>query len=326
MSVGLFLGAGFSKWAADLPLAGELFDFNISVFGTKEARKLRQVETLKKQWEATWSSLEPNASFVAESFIAYAREHSEEYKELINWYVTRRLVEPFIWMDDPHGKRHTLMIDEYRRFEIAGVKRAIAFLSLFASVDTIGIITTNYDLLVEYALGTKGFNYGIPMERLHGRGPYPISQWQNPVHVKGSIPLAKIHGSISWDDNGRYTDARRGITGHALIVAPMQPKERLDPLERDWELAGRILAQTTHLVVFGFAFNRYDKEVLTLLERNGHGLKSVLLVNRSSHVDSALAVWPYLTTAQIKFCPPPVDSINECIENWRRHNSASGDQ
>ena len=36
----LFLGAGFSKWAANLPVASELFDFAIHPFGVREERKL----------------------------------------------------------------------------------------------------------------------------------------------------------------------------------------------------------------------------------------------------------------------------------------------
>ncbi len=40
----LLLGAGFSKWAACLPLASQLFDFSIDPFGIREERKLQRVQ------------------------------------------------------------------------------------------------------------------------------------------------------------------------------------------------------------------------------------------------------------------------------------------
>ena len=43
----IFLGAGFSKWAADIPVASQLFDFNIENWGPRESNKLRIVKTLK---------------------------------------------------------------------------------------------------------------------------------------------------------------------------------------------------------------------------------------------------------------------------------------
>ncbi|MFX4000024.1 hypothetical protein ACJBY3_11020, partial [Streptococcus suis] len=36
-----------------------------------------------------------------------------------------------------------------------------------------GIITCNYDTIVECALGTSGFNYGVVGEQLRGRGINP---------------------------------------------------------------------------------------------------------------------------------------------------------
>ena len=71
------------------------------------------------------------------------------------------------------------------------------FLQGFAGLSTAGIITTNYDMVVEYALGTKGFNYGDINQILTGRGPYPVSIWLNPVRLTGKTKPAKIHGSIS---------------------------------------------------------------------------------------------------------------------------------
>lgn len=43
----LFLGAGFSKWAFDLPLVNQLFDLNISATSEQEVKKLALIE---KDW------------------------------------------------------------------------------------------------------------------------------------------------------------------------------------------------------------------------------------------------------------------------------------
>jgi hypothetical protein len=44
-----FLGAGFSRWAAGLPLASEIFDFEIRVRGERERRRLERV---RQEWTA----------------------------------------------------------------------------------------------------------------------------------------------------------------------------------------------------------------------------------------------------------------------------------
>jgi len=298
VSAVLFIGAGFSKWAAQLPLANELFDFAIEPWGRQEAHKLKLVESLKESWNST------NPESQAEQFIAAAMSFPAKDKEAVLWYITRRLSEGFIWKEfhSRRWRRHVLMIDENRRFQIDGVKCAIHFLQAFCSPSFTGIVTTNYDMLVEYALGTKGFNYGIPNQILMGRGPYPVSQWQNPVKVTGPIPLAKIHGSISWDEHGYYTDGRRGLTGNALIVAPTPEKTRPKELEFVWNLAEIILNQASHLVVFGFAFNPYDEAVINLLKSASSKVKSVLLIDIQPPIERTQSIWP---NAEIKTKPPP---------------------
>ncbi len=284
----LFLGAGFSRWGAQLPVARELFDFAIEPWGQREERKLVLVKTLKENWDAN----HPGGQ--AEQFIANAMGFPLKSKEAVFWYITRRLSEGFIWKEF-HSQRwrwHVLMIDEYRSHQIDGVARATRFLQSFCGLSLAGIITTNYDLLLEYALGTKEFNYGIPNQILTGRGPYPVSQWRNPIKLTGPIPLAKIHGSISWDEDGCYTDGRRGLTGRALIVALTPEKTNPAALEFVWKVAAKILNRATHLVVFGFAFNPYDEAVLSLLRSASANIKSVLLIDVQPPLERAQSLWP----------------------------------
>lgn len=305
----IFLGAGFSKWAADLPVASQLFDFNIKIWGPRESKKLQIVKTLKHGWDKS------HLDGLSEQFIADALNFQEKDKQLILWYIVRRLSEPFIWKEYHAQKwrRHVLMIDENRKLTIPGVVKAQSFLHRFYNPSLVGIITTNYDMLVEYTLGTKSFNYGIPNQTLTGRGPYPVSQWKNPVTLKGNVQLAKIHGSISWDEHNYYTDGRRGLTGHALIVAPTPEKQLPESLKYVFNLSKEILRKTTRLIVFGFAFNPYDDVVLNLLQSECKNLKSVLLINIKSQIEIAQRLWP---NAEILPTMPPPDGYMK-IQKWQ---------
>jgi hypothetical protein len=213
----MFLGAGFSKWAANLPVASQLFDFDIETWGLRENKKLELVKSIKNNWDIH------HPDGLAEQFIAEALNFPEKRKRAVLWYIVRRLSEPFIWKEfhSQKWRRHVLMIDEYRKFNVPGLVKTQNFIQRFYTPFLAGIITTNYDMIVEYALGTKIFNYGVRNQMLIGRGPYPVSQWRNPVTLKGDVFLAKIHGSISWDDHAYYTDGRRGLTGILLLVLKM---------------------------------------------------------------------------------------------------------
>jgi hypothetical protein len=140
----LFLGAGFSKWAVNLPLAAELFDYNIKPFGIHEGKKFLIIKSLKNNWDR----INPNG--LTEQFIFDALHYPLKVRKVVLWYIVRRLSEPFIW-EEFHAqrwRRHTLMIDENRKFSIQGVKEARNFILQCMGIGLKGIITTNYDMLV----------------------------------------------------------------------------------------------------------------------------------------------------------------------------------
>lgn len=320
--ISLFLGAGFSKWAAGLPLASELFDFNIELWGPRESQHLNDVRELKRVWDSS----HPDGR--AEQFVADTLHSNKRVGSLVQWYIVRRLSEQFIWKEWHAGRwrRHSLMIDENRRFCLREVEKAQEFLLRYYSPALAGILTTNYDMLVEYALRTKQFNYGIPNEELGGRGPYPVSRH---IVLSGSIPLAKIHGSVSWDAHRKYTEGRGGITGNVLIVPPTHEKELPESLMHARRVGEDILRKSKRMIVFGFAFNPYDQDVLTLMRSCGADLDTVLLVNKLSNAESQIKVahdlWP---NAEISFTAPPPDWTADAVvwgpspQQWL-HNSAS---
>jgi hypothetical protein len=304
----ILLGAGFSKWAADLPLGSNLFDFAIEPFGVREQCRLERLTKLKQAWSTR------NPAGLAEQFIADILScENVQSKDDVIWYVVRRLSEPYIWQEWQAGRirRHVLMINENRKWDRPGVRAAADFIAQCRS-QLSGIVTLNYDLLVEYALGSQGFNYGKCGEILQGRGPYPVSQWRNPVALIGRLPVAKLHGSISWDTNGKYTDGRRGLSGKALIVAPTPEKRVPTVLQEQWNLSSTILSRASRIIVFGFAFNDYDQAVLAHLAEEGQQIVDVAIVDVCSREDAAMRVWP---KAHVRLFQPPPEGLDN-LRDW----------
>lgn len=300
-----FLGAGFSRWAANLPLANELFDFNVRVRGPRESRRFDLVE---EEWLA-WKSTNPTG--LSEQFIAAALNFPSVRRKRIIWYVSRRLSDPFLCRII--GGTATYMIDDRRVRNMPEVIRAQKFLQRFLGSTCSGLVTCNYDLLVEYALTTKYFNYGVRGEKLYGRGanPWFPGGGAHPI-LRGSLSLAKIHGSLSWDSNKRFTDGRRGLSGAALIIPPRPEKTVAEALASVWILAEKILKNATRLVVFGFAFNPYDEAVLDLLSRAGSNLTEVLLIDVNPKTEIAAKIWPQ---ARI-FASGPPDQDTVGLDRW----------
>jgi len=267
----LFLGAGFSKCAANLPTARELFDFNLTNIGSVEEKRIIRLKKIKDSWDKS------NPQDNIEEFISHLLEASDSQKKLIIWYIGRRLADPFI-IEDYENHRRVIKIDEDLKFEIEGVKKARQLLNHFISPSLEGIITTNYDLLVEYTLGSKAFHYGKKMQKLYGAGPNSKYPFFKATFLTGSLPLLKLHGSISLTDMGYCTDGRGGITGKSLIVPPTHNKKVFKFVEDEWKIAKKVLNNSATLIIFGFAFNEYDTELLQLL-------KKLYTISKKDHIN-----------------------------------------
>lgn len=304
-AISLFVGAGFSKWAANLPLANQLFDFDIAGLSQTDSHRL---ELVRSDWQR-WLAQNPNQT--AEQFIYWSLNASSHRRSRVTWYITRRLSEPF--MTRIQGNFATMMINDRKAREDQGTLRAKSFLSMIEGTKLAGIVTPNYDMLIEFALGTAGFNYGEVGEYLEGRGHNPQFPWQNrPVFVTGDIPLAKIHGSLSWDRACKWTDGKPGRIGNALIVPPAPEKEAPASLASVWNLAKTILSKSRELIVFGFAFNPYDEALLRFLSASGAQLKRVLIVDPYPKRRAAKDLW---SQARISVITDLVDPLPH-IRRW----------
>lgn len=303
----VLLGAGFSKWAAGLPLANELFDFEIGDLSQADMRRLARIQI---DWQ-TWTTQNPGQT--AEQFVFWSLNTSTHRKSRVTWYITRRLSEPF--MTRIQGNFATMMINDRKAREDPGTLRAKSFLLLMKASKIAGIVTPNYDMLTEFALGTSGFNYGEVGEYLEGRGHNPQFPWQNrPVFATGDTPLAKIHGSLSWDRQCKWTDGKPGRAGTALIVPPAPEKERPSSLADVWKLAETILARSTELIVFGFAFNPYDGALLELLKTAGAHLNRILIVDPYPQRRAAKTLWPHARISTVTEMADPLASIGRWIK------------
>jgi hypothetical protein len=158
--VSVFVGAGFSKWAANLPIANELFDVGIADLCERDLRRRELIQYDWQKWRAD------NPGQTAEQFIFWSLNTSAHRRSRVTWYITRRLSEPF--MTRIQGNFATMMINDRKAREDQGTIRARSFLSLLGGSNFAGIVTPNYDMLIEFALGTAGFNYGEVGKYLEG--------------------------------------------------------------------------------------------------------------------------------------------------------------
>jgi hypothetical protein len=269
MQIALFLGAGFSKWSCDLPLVANLFDFAVHADNATEERRIARLEKIYSKWHAA------NPHHHPEVFVRHMAGPTSRFS-LVNWYITRRLTEPFVVAS---GRRYTWYINSYYASQHSGILKARRLLGALSCLGKVSILTTNYDMVPEYALGTRGFNYGTIGEQI-GFSPYP---YPRPVLVTGDISISKLHGSISWDERNKYPDLRCGLTGKCLIVPPVTEKRPPKLLEQQWAIAKKSLAICDILLIFGFSFNENDQAIRKFVSMNLAPSANAILVNITDH-------------------------------------------
>ncbi|MET3981168.1 hypothetical protein ABIB62_003755 [Mucilaginibacter sp. UYP25] len=288
--VSFFIGAGFSKWSADLPLVHQLFDFNISEIRSGDRKWHDKLYSEKE----TWQRSHPNEN--NEAFISHIiSDKGPRLNNYLSKYIARRLSEPFLC--STLGSIQTFMFDDKKIKSLDSIKKAKSFFGLYEMMEIGGIITTNYDLVLEYAFGTSGFRYGRRSQKVLGRGHNPLFPYQHtPVNLTGNILISKIHGSISFDGANYWSSGICGLNGNALIVPPSIEKNLNIAVQAEWENAANVLSRSNELIVFGFNFKPYDIAVLDLLKHNSGNVKKVTIYDIESKFEKARQIW---TSAEI---------------------------
>lgn len=148
--------------------------------------------------------------------------------------------------------------------------------AIFRHTYAVTVITTNYDVLAERGLRIAprprvrrpGFHYGFGPEHLAGGG-YPSYSHIKRIVTAGTVPLLKLHGSVSWSMRdgklARYHDCRPAIRGDALLVAPVRGKRPPEALLSTWELAYAAVANARVVISVGYSLPPYDDRVRDLL-------------------------------------------------------------
>jgi hypothetical protein len=262
----LFLGAGLSSLAG-VPLASELFSEEPIVDRVSRANLVSRVLH-------SWNSWHEKTGGSPEEYIAYLDSNQAPGLRDTVWYValliTLRVATVRYVGGQPQITRHHITLT-------SGVPQIEAFwTTVFRRTSDIAVVTTNYDIIAERAIRNQprprvprpGFNYGSGTVKLEGRG-YPTFAHIRPNYANGTVPLLKLHGSISWSVEAGsivpYVDCRPAIRGNAAIVAPAKEKVIPDYLSSTWDIAADVLRDSTRWLVVGYSLPEYDLQVRELL-------------------------------------------------------------
>lgn len=271
--IAVFLGAGFSS-IGGVPLATQLFDNEPQV---DRITRQRLVERVLEDWER-WHKKHNGQP---EQYLAFTQEYGGRRWLDAVWYVALVIAlrmgrVEYVGQNRTitrHNVDRTTRIDAHEKF----------WTTIFRQTYNVGVITTNYDILPERGLRhiprprvpRPGFNYGNGPIQLAGGG-YPSYTHIRKIVASGSVPILKLHGSVSWSFNKgkltRYHDCRPAIRGDAAIVAPVTTKTLPKYLESIWKQAGQILSSAMLWIFVGYSLPEYDLLVRHLLASNSaHG-------------------------------------------------------
>jgi SIR2-like domain len=185
------------------------------------------------------------------------------------------------WGVGDHVRKQRTIPGPYREF-LQGIRKSFL----------VGILTTNYDLVLEKILGPEssgrlgGFKYCDGQESPTGRHRLS-SRWTfGPVTITGRVPLLKLHGSLNWavesdDKIIKYIDARpsRGRRYSPLIVPP-EGSERRRLLDEVWCNARRVFREANVWLFCGYSLPDYDDDVRQLISANATRDQSVIVMDQ----------------------------------------------
>ncbi len=262
----ILLGAGFSA-VAGVPLASQLFDEEPLV-----DRIVRQ--DLVRRARGSWLKWHRDTGGVPEQYLSSLDQSSPEWHHAV-WYVALvialRMGRLRLVGGRPAITRHSLRVTTGNHIHEA------FWTAVFRRTNDVAVLTSNFDILAERGLRLQarprvprpGFQYDTGPAVLAGRG-YPSFAHLELPRASGSVPLLKLHGSVSWalDRSGilvRYHDCRPAIRGDAAIIAPVEQKSIPSHLQQVWDLAAEFLRTARTWIVVGYSLPTYDVAVRDLL-------------------------------------------------------------
>lgn len=308
--VALIVGAGWSA-AAGYPLARDLI--RGPIYAATETSRMRAQAVLDSF--GVWSTSRADAA--AEVFLAdvlggdVQRPPTEESPTLFDpvggsalpwaWAVeavTLRLAFPVVVdRGDPRSdqalvypKRHANRLRYSANLSVgASSPRHTSFIrDVLGRHELTGVVTTNYDTLVERVLRHRamrrgpepGFYYGGLPRPQQARGHFLWDRFDphyagvpGTLKLTGRMAVYKLHGSLNWERGGErivfFRDQRLVYRhgGTAAIIPPSAEKQAESWLSSIWKSAEAELARSDRWIVVGYSLPPYDHAIRALLRR-----------------------------------------------------------
>jgi hypothetical protein len=295
MKTVLFLGAGFSR-AWGLPVMQEFFQHakNSEYLGDNDKDFLRKLQRKARQGVSMLQIGNDNLEEVLSFSLAsrnfnsgYPNQGDSEYDRLCHI-----LQEVYRRIDLKKWFESDGLLDNLKRLFGTGVNRHL-------TTNELTIITTNYDVMIEFMLSKFGWHCYLPGEWSVVEGKkHPVADKMCSSN-KSQPLLCKLHGSLNWcldpDDQTKflvensilYTDYLDDMRKHKgvylpevsfrnyepirtpLIVPPTLFKMQTIPTFREiWNVAGKALEEAEKLVFIGFSFQESDTYIQYFLAAN----------------------------------------------------------
>ena len=288
----VFLGAGFSLFGG-VPLASQLFNEKPYV-DTISRGKL--IERVLDGWER-WHERIGGAP---EEYLTHLEAWGgQQWRDAV-WYVALVVT---LSMRGVRVSGQRQVITNHSISLANNIPEHEAFWGiLFTRTTDVCVLTTNYDILAERGLRLKpkprlprpGFHYGDGTEQLSG-GSHPGIFRSPPPAAEGTVPILKLHGSVSWSlgKSGidRYHDCRPSFRGNPAIIAPANEKRIPSLFQSIWDKAAAALAVSKVWIIVGYSFPQYDEAINLLFRSNASHRPKVHIFNpdasaarRLSHV------------------------------------------
>lgn len=273
MRATVILGAGWSH-VAGLPLTRDLMSLD-PVAASEEAAQ--RFITVRESWQE-WKKSNPGEN--AEAFFLDVYNSVLHYPP---WSWVLQYLEAALGVAQDWGGGHNIRYaNRIIKPSYCGDHR-LFWRSVTSRYELSGVVTSNYDLLIERSLrhrpmrsGEPGFHYGGIRRPQVAKGqalPFSVSRQEREVALMGRVPLFKLHGSLNWASlNGQvmiYQDTRAAFRqrGAALIVPPLPEKEAPAWLRPIWTEAVEALAQSDTWIVCGHSLQEYDQALQSLFAR-----------------------------------------------------------
>lgn len=288
--IAIFVGAGFSA-PAGVPLASQLFDARPEVDRVTRQRLVDRVVEHWERWRAT------NAGSPEEYLASLQASGGRPWVDA-QWYVGL-VIALAMGRVELVGMKPTVTRHNLDRTTSVRIHEAF-WTTIFRRTQDVAVITTNYDILPERGIRNgprprihrPGFHYGWGPEPLAGGG-YPSYSHIRKISASGTVPVYKLHGSVSWTHRDgqviRYHDCRPALRGDAAIVAPVTSKTLPGYLEPIWSNAKIALSRSKLWLVVGYSLPEYDQLVRDLFRSSAPNDLVAHVFNPDSNVAQRLA-------------------------------------